>query len=61
MYGMSPTTKAYSTARQTAEVKTSISSIVTGSVVSYPRTVMPTKSPTRIISTPARSMRSAVG
>ena len=58
---MSPTRCATFAPRATALAWWSISSIVTGSVLSYPRTTMPSESPTRIESTPARSRARAVG
>ena len=45
--------KARLLARATDEVARSMSSIVTGSVDEYPRTTLPSESPTKIISIPA--------
>ena len=58
---MSLTTMACSAPRATARVWCSISSIVTGRVSSYPRTLFPTESPTSSTGTPARSRIWAVG
>src|SRR5919106_6247775 len=58
---MSPTMRASFAPRTTALVWWSISSIVTGSVFWYPRTLLPTESPTRITGMPASSRIRAVG
>ncbi len=61
MNGISTITVDRLTARVTALVIISISSMVTGIVVSYPKVVIPPESPTRIRSIPARSTSSAIG
>ena len=57
---MSPTTKVLSHARVTQRVWWTMSSMVTGRVESYPIIVMPSESPTRIMSIPACSVRAAI-
>ena len=52
---MSATTSGRRAPRVTARVSTSISSIVAGTVESWPSTVIAAESPTRIRSTPAAS------
>src|SRR6266581_252236 len=61
MNGMSPTIRALVAPLATARVWWSISSIVTGSVVEYPRTFWASESPTRMTGTPASSRILAVG
>ena len=56
---MSPTTIASFTPRATAATAASVSDMLTGSVVSYPRQLFPCESPTRMIGTPASSARRA--
>src|SRR5690242_7030886 len=58
---MSATTNARDVPRTTARVKTSISSIVTGTVDAPPSTVVPAESPTSTTSTPAASASRALG
>ena len=53
--GMSATTSGRRAPRVVARVSISISSIVAGTVESWPRTVIAAESPTRISSTPASS------
>ena len=57
---MSPTTSARGRVRVTARQWWSISSMVTGTVLSYPRANSARVSPTRIRSTPAPSARRAL-
>ena len=52
---MSAITSAFGCARTTARTWCSISSSVTGMVVEWPRTTIPSESPTRMASTPAAS------
>ena len=52
---------AFAAPRRTAAVWRTMSSMVTGSVLSKPSMVMPRLSPTRIMSTPAASCMTAVG
>ena len=59
--GMSATTRARATPRVTAPVSMSISSTVTGTVESWPRTVIAAESPTRTTSTPAASASRPLG
>ena len=59
MNGRSPTTRAFSLARLTASVNICICVIVTGIVLSYPKTTIPTLSPTSKTSTPALSQSNA--
>src|SRR6266511_68692 len=58
---MSPTTSGRSTAPDTARVRKSISSIVTGTVPSWPSTTTPAVSPTSKMSMPACSAKRAPG
>ena len=58
---MSPTSSAPLAPRLTARAWCSISSMVTESVLGWPRTTMASESPTRIASTPAASAARAVG
>ena len=58
--GMSPTTKVSLVARVTQRVWWTMSSMVTGRVESYPIMVMPSESPTRIVSIPACSVSAAI-
>ncbi len=58
---MSPTTRASFAPRATARVWWSISSMVTGSVVSWPSTTFDSESPTRSTGMPASSRIRAVG
>ena len=58
---MSATSKAWRVPRRTARVWCSISSSVTGSVLSYPSTTIASESPTSKTSTPASSSSRAVG
>ena len=53
--GMSPTTIASFAPRATAATAASVSDMLTGSVVSYPRQLFPCESPTRMIGAPASS------
>jgi hypothetical protein len=59
--GMSATTSGRRAPRLTARVSTIISSIVAGTVESWPRTVIAAESPTRITSAPAASARRPEG
>src|SRR3990172_10314548 len=61
MNGMSATTSARAVPRTTAFTWWSMSSIVTGMVVSYPNTTIPSVSPTRMSRTPASSTSRAEG
>ncbi len=59
--GMSATTSGRLAPRVTARVSTSISSIVAGTVESWPSIVIAAESPTRIMSAPAASARRPEG
>ena len=58
---MSPTSNGVFRPRRTAAASISISSIPTGTVVSWPSTVIAPESPTRTMSTPASSATCADG
>ena len=59
--GRSATSSGVLSPRRTAAVSMSISSTVTGTVLSYPRTVIAAESPTSTMSTPAASAICALG
>ncbi|OPZ60167.1 MAG: hypothetical protein BWY88_00564 [Synergistetes bacterium ADurb.Bin520] len=58
---MSPMQKVWGAPRRTAWLWRMQSSMVTGTVPSYPNTTIPRESPTRIMSIPAASAKEAVG
>jgi hypothetical protein len=61
MNGRSPITRAFSTPRLTAAVSIVISSMVAGTVDSWPSTTLAAESPTSTRSTPAASTMRALG